>query len=118
MFVFIGCNDKEKKETVNNTVTEKVVSENITENEGKKVSPTPTPVKKLKPPKTKEEIEDAFGKVNDQGKWIPPEGSYVDPKTGNILNKDGIVIGNTKEESCSVARPGSQGQCKGIYQLD
>lgn len=45
MFVFIGCNDKEKKETVNNTVTEKVVSENITENEGKKVSPTPTPVK-------------------------------------------------------------------------
>lgn len=29
---------------------------------------------------------------NESGTWIPPEGAYKNPKTGNIKNKDGVVI--------------------------
>jgi len=53
-------------------------------------------------------LEDALGTVNESGKWTPPAGSHIDPKTGNILNKDGVVVGTT-QEPYSKARPGSQG---------
>ena len=56
----------------------------------------------------KKELEDALGTVNESGKWTPPAGSHIDPKTGNILNKDGVVVGTT-QEPYSKARPGSQG---------
>lgn len=62
----------------------------------------------LKTPRTKKELEDALGTVNESGKWTPPAGSHIDPKTGNILNKDGVVVGTT-QEPYSKARPGSQG---------
>lgn len=63
---------------------------------------------KLKTPRTKEELEEALGTVDEQGEWTPPEGSYIDPQTGNIMNKDGVMIGTT-QEPYSKARPGSQG---------
>lgn len=45
-------------------------------------------------PTTKKEYEELFGKTDKvTGKWIPPKDSYTDPKTGNILNKEGVVIG-------------------------
>lgn len=69
-------------------------------------SSAPTP--ELKTPRTKKELEDALGTVNESGKWTPPAGSHIDPKTGNILNKDGVVVGTT-QEPYSKARPGSQG---------
>lgn len=45
-------------------------------------------------PTTIKESEELFGKIDKvTGKWIPPEDSYTDPKTGNIINKEGVVIG-------------------------
>ena len=55
-----------------------------------------------------DELADELGTVNESGKWTPPAGSHIDPKTGNILNKDGVVVGTT-QEPYSKARPGSQG---------
>lgn len=46
-------------------------------------------------PKNKKEYEELFGTKNESGRWIPPEDSYVDPKSGNILNREGVVIGTT-----------------------
>lgn len=60
------------------------------------------------------ELEDALGTVNESGKWTPPAGSHIDPKTGNILNKDGVVVGTT-QEPYSKARPGSQGWWYAVF---
>lgn len=46
-------------------------------------------------PKNKKEYEGLFGTKDESGRWIPPEDSYVDPKSGNILNREGVVIGTT-----------------------
>ncbi len=62
----------------------------------------------LKVPHTQEEMEEAFGTVDEEGNWTAPEGSYIDPKTGNILNKDGVLVGTTQKPYYN-ARPGSQG---------
>ena len=43
-------------------------------------------------PRNKKEQEEFFGKTDKSGRWIPPEDSYVDPKTGNTINKEGVVI--------------------------
>lgn len=81
-------------------------TDNIDNTDNADGSSAPTP--ELKTPRTKKELEDALGTVNESGKWTPPAGSHIDPKTGNILNKDGVVVGTT-QEPYSKARPGSQG---------
>lgn len=43
-------------------------------------------------PRNQKEQEELFGKTDKSGRWIPPEDSYVDPKTGNTINKEGVVI--------------------------
>lgn len=54
----------------------------------------------------KEELENRYGTVDDQGNWIPPEGSYIDSYSGNILGPDGTLLG--RDPSIPV-RPGKQG---------
>lgn len=44
------------------------------------------------PPHNQKEYDEMFGVVDESGTWIPPEGAYKNPKTGNIKNKDGVVI--------------------------
>lgn len=106
-----GCNDKDNgKESINNiemSVQEETI-EDAEDAETTEAQNTSTPTQKLQPPRTKKELEDALGAVDKQGNWTPPEGSYIDPKTGNIMNKDGVVIGTT-QKPYSQARPGSQG---------
>ena len=60
-------------------------------------------------PRNKQEEEELFGTTNEAGQWIPPEGFYVDPKTGVIFNKEGGVIGNTKPPEYFQAHPGKYG---------
>lgn len=117
LFVIISCtacgNSSSGNEVKNNSSsTEMSVQKETTEDsekaENTEAQTDPTSTQKLKVPRTKEELEEAFGTMNEQGHWTPPEGSYIDPKTGNIMNKDGVVIGTTQKPS-SKARPGSQG---------
>ena len=104
MVLCTGCSDKDNGDTSKNNRTsgESFVQEETIES----TDNTDTP--ELKTPRTKKELEDALGTVNESGKWTPPAGSHIDPKTGNILNKDGVVVGTT-QEPYSKARPGSQG---------
>lgn len=103
MVVCVGCNSKSKEVINNKSSTETVSPRNNTE-----IQNSSKQTEKLKIPKTKKEREEAFGAVDDQGNWTPPKDSYIDPKTGNILNKDGVVVGTTREPS-SIALPGSKG---------
>lgn len=59
-------------------------------------------------PRNQEEFEEMFGVVEESGTWIPPNGAYKDPRTGNIKNKDGVVISGGNETP-HPARPGSKG---------
>ncbi len=106
-----GCSDKDSgNESINNiegSVQEETI-EDAQSTENTEAQTTSTPTQKLQPPRTKKELEDALGVVDEQGKWTPPEGSHIDPKTGNIINKDGVVVGTT-QKPYSQARPGSQG---------
>lgn len=115
MVLCTGCSDKDNGDTSKNNRTsgESFVQEetiestdNIDNTDNADGSSAPTP--ELKTPRTKKELEDALGTVNESGKWTPPAGSHIDPKTDNILNKDGVVVGTT-QEPYSKARPGSQG---------
>ena len=96
MVLCTGCSDKDNGDTSKNNRTsrESFVQEETIENtdniDNADGSSAPTP------------------EVNESGKWTPPAGSHIDPKTGNILNKDGVVVGTT-QEPYSKARPGSQG---------
>lgn len=54
----------------------------------------------------KEELENRYGTVDDQGNWIPPEGTYIDSVSGNILGPDGTLLG--RDPSIPV-RPGKLG---------
>lgn len=103
-----GCSDKNSGNESINNIEESVQEETIEDTQNTETQTTPEPTQKLQPPRTKKELEDALGAVDEQGKWTPPEGSYIDPKTGNIMNKDGVVIGTT-QKPYSKARPGSQG---------
>ena len=102
MVLCTGCSDKDNGDTSKNNRTsgesfvqeETIESTDNTDNADGSSAPT--------------ELEDALGTVNESGKWTPPAGSHIDPKTGNILNKDGVVVGTT-QEPYSKARPGSQG---------
>ena len=112
MVLCTGCSDKDYGDTSKNNRTsgesfvqeETIESTDNTDNADGSSAPTP----ELKTPRTKKELEDALGTVNESGKWTPPAGSHIDPKTGYILNKDGVVVGTT-QEPYSKARPGSQG---------
>ena len=93
MVLCTGCSDKDNGDTSKNNRTsgESFVQEetiestdNIDNTDNADGSSAPTP--ELKTPRTKKELEDALGTVNESGKWTPPAGSHIDPKTGNILN--------------------------------
>lgn len=45
-------------------------------------------------PQNKEEKEKLFGRVTNSGVWIPPKDSYTDPKTGDVYNREGTLIGS------------------------
>ena len=91
MVLCTGCSDKDNGDTSKNNRTsgesfvqeETIESTDNTDNADGSSAPTP----ELKTPRTKKELEDALG---------------------NILNKDGVVVGTT-QEPYSKARPGSQG---------
>lgn len=117
VFIMITCtscsNEANSNELINSrTSVEKSIQRKDaedaekTENIEDQVNSTST--QELQVPRTKEELEEALGSVNEQGNWTPPEGSYIDSKTGNIINKDGVVVGTT-QEPYTKARPGSQG---------
>ena len=118
MVLCTGCSDKDNGDTSKNNRTsgesfvqeETIESTDNTDNADGSSAPTP----ELKTPRTKKELEDALGTVNESGKWTPPAGSHIDPKTGNILNKDGVVVGTT-QEPYSKARPGSQGWWYAVF---
>lgn len=95
-FLCTGCSDDYNEN--------EIISKEISADEKADLSTT----KKLKPPKTKKEMDETFGIVDEQGNWTPPEGSYIEPQTGNVLNKDGVLVGITPKPY-SKARPGSQG---------
>ena len=44
-------------------------------------------------PQNKEEKEKLFGSTKS-GVWIPPKDSYTDPKTGDVYNREGTLIGS------------------------
>lgn len=96
-----GCS---KKEINTKDVTSQTETEPKNETE-KKVIIIQNKMPEL--PHTEKEFDEKFGTENEDGVWIPPEGAYRDPKTGNIKNKDGVVIGGG--EAPHKARPGSKG---------
>lgn len=114
LFIIVTCTGCSDKDSVNESMNniEGSVQEDIIEDTEKtdntETQTTSEPTQKLQPPRTKKELEDALGTVDEQGEWTPPEGSHVDPKTGNIINKDGVVVGTTQKPYYK-ARPGSQG---------
>lgn len=105
-----GCSDEDKGDKpLNNESSIEISDQENTENTKDTENQTSSETtQKLKVPRTKEEMEAAFGAVDEKGNWTPPEGSYVDPKTGNIMNKDGVLVGTTQKPYYN-ARPGSQG---------
>lgn len=54
-------------------------------------------------PKTQKEHDELFGTVDENGEFVPPEDSYVNPKTGNIINREGVVIGSAFTKPCPYA---------------
>lgn len=93
VFVCILCSGCQKEEPKSEPETTKIseTAATDTENTSENVDtdkPSPTV------PATKKEYEELFGKTDKvTGKWIPPKDSYTDPKTGNVKNKEGVVIG-------------------------
>ena len=93
MVLCTGCSDKDNGDTSKNNRTsgesfvqeETIESTDNTDNADGSSAPTP----ELKTPRTKKELEDALGTVNESGKWTPPAGSHIAPKTGILL----ILIG-------------------------
>jgi len=112
LFIIVTCAGCSNKDSGNESNIEGSVQEETIEDTEKTDNTenqiTSAPTQKLQPPRTKKELEDALGTVDEQGEWTPPEGSHVDPKTGNIINKDGVVVGTTQKPYYK-ARPGSQG---------
>lgn len=88
-FLCTGCGNQGAENGKNNEATE-AISE--AEAEGK----TGSQGQKLTVPTTQQEHDELFGKTDSSGKWTPPKDSYTDPKTGNIYNKEGVVIGGPR----------------------
>lgn len=114
MTVSTGCGNRqiEEKQRISDTVdTEENQEPEASEKNPELKDTSDTEEKQeLKTPQTKQEMDEAFGTVDKQGKWNPPEGSHVDPQTGNIINKDGVVVGTTQRpRPASQASPGSVG---------
>lgn len=115
MAMCTGCGDKENGEvakTNGNFEEPSVQDEKAANTEKTDVAEEETnsavQTSKLEPPQTEKEMEEAFGIVNEEGKWIPPANSHIDPQTGNIINKDGVVVGTTRKPY-SKPLPGSKG---------
>ena len=100
-----GCSrdEAEKQDVRYHSASIEIVTEYATETD------LPENEQQLPIPQTKEDEEELFGTVNEAGRWIPPEGSYVDPKDGSIRNKYGGVIGNTKPPEYFKNNPGKYG---------
>lgn len=81
-----GCAHKEDSLSVE---SEKNKSESITEQGTTKKE---LPHKTI--PRNNKDKEELFGHTTNSGVWIPPKDSYTDPKTGDIYNKEGTLIGS------------------------
>lgn len=93
-FIFTGCSKQETAIHKDNTEIEtETVSEEADVSEKEETEKSEKTQSKTIP-KTKKEEEELFGTSDENGNWIPPEGSYTDPKTGTVYNKEGTVIGN------------------------
>lgn len=111
MILCVGCGGKENRNTsVEDKLSIEMSGHDKSIGNTETAEEQPTSALKQEPEVlgTKEEEEEMFGTVDEQGNWTPPEGSYVDPKTGTILNKDGVVVGTTQKPTFK-ARPGSKG---------
>ena len=85
MVLCTGCSDKDNGDTSKNNRTsgesfvqeETIESTDNTDNADGSSAPTP----ELKTPRTKKELEDALGTVNESGKWTPPAGLTTPNRT-------------------------------------
>ncbi len=93
VFVCILCSGCQKEEPKTEPETTKISETTATDAE-KTAETVNADVQSPTIPTTIKESEELFGKTDKvTGKWIPPKDSYTDPKTGNIINKEGVVIG-------------------------
>lgn len=88
-----GCNNKET--TTQSIQKDSVKAESETENLSESDLAND---RTLTMPSNKLEQEELFGTTDKSGRWIAPKNSYTDPKTGQIYNKEGVVIGNTNKK--------------------
>lgn len=95
-----GCGEKAAEDTsagsessVERPVQE--VFEEETEKEKAQANPEPTEEQKAE--------EDTYGRVTEQGTFIPPKGSYI--KGYTIYNKEGIAIGTTQDPDTITPAP-------------
>lgn len=95
-FIFIGCSKQETAIHKDNTEIEtETVSEeaDVSEKENETEKTQKTEKDQLTVPHNKKEEEELFGTTDKNGNWVAPEESYTDKKTGNIYNKEGVLIG-------------------------
>lgn len=93
VFVCIFCSGCRKEEPKTEPETTKISETTATDVE-KTAETVNADVPSPTIPTTIKESEELFGKTDKvTGKWIPPKDSYTDPKTGNIINREGVVIG-------------------------
>lgn len=93
VFVCILCSGCRKEEPKTEPETTKI-SETAATDAEKTAETVNADVQSPTIPTTIKESEELFGKTDKvTGKWIPPKDSYTDPKTGNIINREGVVIG-------------------------
>lgn len=82
-----GCNNKDASTANGDDKNMESRVENETDSTSKKSGT-------LTIPSNRAEKEELFGTTDKFGRWTAPKASYTDPKTGQIYNKEGIVIGN------------------------
>lgn len=91
--IFTGCN---KQETAIHKDNTEIETETVSEEADVSKKEETEKSEKAQPktiPKTKKEEEELFGTTDKNGNWVAPEDSYTDKKTGNIYNKEGVLIG-------------------------
>lgn len=92
--IFTGCT-KQKAVVQQNTPeikTETAASDEADSSEKEKETDK-SEKEQLTIPHNKKEEEELFGTTDKNGNWVAPEESYTDKKTGNIYNKEGVLIG-------------------------
>lgn len=95
-FIFTGCNKQETtvQQSTTKTKTQADSDEaDSSEKENETEKTQKTEKDQLTVPHNKKEEEELFGTTDKNGNWVAPEESYTDKKTGNIYNKEGVLIG-------------------------